>query len=896
MSHAAPDSLAKAELDGFLAILRSGGELGESPRLEECLLHLLGFSSFPKAFLTQSRRLAELCRKMQDGNADPASGRERLAEGLGKLLEAWPSGIELPALAPDADSVSSNGEAKGLLEIFLHGQVDRLQEFEVLCLEREKGNAGALPRIQGLLHNLKGEFGVLEFSDWAELLHDVESRIADDAVETDSLLALVDMLGRHADELAKGRSMPVSEEYRARLGVKRRVVEDAAVPPPPVMPDSVFVVDPLSATAFPATERDVSSGHSAAPWVQDPSFLADFIAESTEHIRAIETALLRLETEPSAEDALHSAFRAFHTIKGLAAFLKLPRVRELAHAAESVLDLVRKHELVLTSAHVDILLVAADGLRTTIAGFDPEHIESGRIEPAQIVSPEIIHKLHHPEEIVPPPVSSFPGAIEPLGRMLVRNGVVSDELLDEALDKQTGGDDRPLGVILVQDMHVKAVDVGQTLGIQARQKLETVEPPASPDSSVAAAEASGAAKDAPPQKQDAVAGVEDSIRVPVERLDQLIDAIGEAVISQSMVYADPGITAVHDLALEKKIAQSAMMLRHIQELSMSLRMVAIRQTFQKMTRLVRDLSRKQGKIVDLELEGESTELDKTVVENIGDPLVHMVRNAIDHGVESPEDRVRAGKSERARLVMRAFHKSGSVYIEIEDDGHGLNRERIMAKAVSAGIVKQGQEMSDVDVWRLIFHPGLSTAEKVTDISGRGVGMDVVKRNIEALRGAVDIRSSEGRGTCFTIRLPLTLAIIGGMTIRVARERYIVPTLSIHATLRPNPDQIFTVAGRGEVLNLRGDLLPLVRLHDQFDLPRGQAIHESVVLVVEDAMGRLAGLVADEILDQQQVVVKSLGTLGTGIGTRGLTGAAIQNDGTVSLILDVANIVRGAQEN
>jgi two-component system chemotaxis sensor kinase CheA len=321
-------------------------------------------------------------------------------------------------------------------------------------------------------------------------------------------------------------------------------------------------------------------------------------------------------------------------------------------------------------------------------------------------------------------------------------------------------------------------------------------------------------------------------------------------------------------------------------------MVAIRQTFQKMSRLVRDLSRKQGKLVDLELDGEATELDKTVVENIGDPLVHMVRNSVDHGLETAEQRRAAGKSERGRIVLRAFHKAGSVHVEIEDDGRGLNRARILEKAVAAGIVKPGQELTDHEIWRLIFHPGLSTADKVTDISGRGVGMDVVKRNIESLRGTIDIRSTEGKGTCFTIRLPLTLAIIGGMVIRVGPERYIIPTLSVHATLRPTPDQISTVKGKGEVLNLRGELLPVIRLHDQFLLAREQEIHEGVVLVVEDAMGRKTGLVADEILDQQQVVVKSLGA---GVSSQGLTGAAIMNDGTVSLILDVAGVVRLARE-
>lgn len=892
MSQATSEQLVRAELEGILSGIRTERRIDDGTRLEECLLHLLGAKGFPKAFLTQSKRLANFCRKLVDGDVDMVSGVGRLEEGLAKLLEGWPSSGTPGARevgAAEATPPEPPREVDGLLGIFLQGQVDRLQELEVLCLEREKGNPGALPRILGVLHNLKGEFGVLGMEDWAELIHEIESTAGEDRFETDSFLALVDILGTHAKDLAKGRATAVDPGHRARLGLAGGERFDDVVPAPPEMPEAIkdSVVPKDS-----GHDRSSSGGGSCAPWMQDPSFLADFVAESMEHIRSIETALLRLETEPSAEDSLHSAFRAFHTIKGLAAFLKLPRIRELAHASESVLDLVRKRELALTSAHVDILLVAADALCTTIRGFDPERSMNGRIEPEAIVPPEILHKLRHPEEIIPPPISTFPEAAEPLGAMLVRCGIASDAVVGEALDMQVGGDERPLGEILVQEMHLKAVDVGHVLGKQAQLKQHKAageavpEPPApaSPPQEGNGRESGG--------RSDAQGTVEDSIRVPVERLDMLIDAIGEAVISQSMVFADPRILDARDLSLEKKMAQSAMMLRRIQELSMSLRMVAIRQTFQKMARLVRDLSRKQEKLVDLELEGESTELDKTVVENIGDPLVHMIRNAVDHGLEPPEGRARAGKPEHGRIVLRAYHKSGSVFIEIEDDGRGLDKDRILAKAIAAGVVKSGQEMSEQDVLRLIFHPGLSTAEKVTDISGRGVGMDVVKRNIEALRGSVDIRSVQGRGTCFTIRLPLTLAIIGGMTVRVANERYIVPTLSVHATLRPDPERISTVNGKGEILDLRGSLLPLVRLHDRFQTPRERQIHEGVVLVIEDAMGRRVGLVADEILDQQQVVVKSLGS---SMASKDIAGAAIQNDGTVSLILDVANIVRGGQE-
>ncbi|MCB9496076.1 MAG: chemotaxis protein CheA [Fibrobacteria bacterium] len=929
MTEGTPEHAAREVLESLLADLDQRRIDGTQTPLEEALLHLLRFTGFPRAFLTKARRLADLARKLQDGQADAESVRPRLLEGLAKLLADWPEvaggaqvepSIPSPPPMPEpsrAGDLESAFPVHDLTRIFLQGQVDRIQEFEVLCLEREKGVREATGRLLGLLHNLKGEYGVLDMRDWNALIHGLESSLQSESVTTDELLQVADLLGRQVSSLASGQSLAVPPEM-----IRRFLSEDppgmapsspasfkSSPSPPsstgtPVASPVPPVPAPTPAPAAPGSgSRSGSNGPasgSMAPWLQDPSFLVDFQNESLEHIRSIEIALLRLETTPDAEDALHSAFRAFHTIKGLAAFLKLHGIRKVAHAAESVLDMVRRRELELQSAHVDVLLVATDALRTAVTRIDagnPSATTGGR---EHLVSEEAMHRLLHPETIdTRPAESSLPEMESPLGKILVSEGVATVEQVNEALSLQSHGDDRPLGEILVHDLHLKASDVGQALGQQARARQDGGSAMRDPESTFeglapvlekkeGARDPGGAGVASP----TGASTVEDSIRVPVDRLDQLIDAIGESVIAQSTVFADPRVASVQDLSLEKKMAQASMMLRHIQELSMSLRMVAIRQTFQKMSRLVRDLSRKQGKLVDLELEGETTELDKTVVENIGDPLVHMVRNSVDHGLEGPEERRSSGKSERGRVVLRAFHKAGSVHVEIEDDGRGLHRDRILAKAVAAGIVKPGQDLSDADVWRLIFHPGLSTAEKVTDISGRGVGMDVVKRNIESLRGSIDIRSVPGRGTCFTIRLPLTLAIIGGMVVRVGRERYIVPTLSVHTSLMPVADQISTVAGRGELLNLRGELLPLVRLHDLFGVSRSSSLQESVVMVVEDSMGRRTGLVVDEILDQQQVVVK---TLGAGVDAAAMTGAAIMNDGTVSLILDVAGLVRLARE-
>jgi two-component system chemotaxis sensor kinase CheA len=316
--------------------------------------------------------------------------------------------------------------------------------------------------------------------------------------------------------------------------------------------------------------------------------------------------------------------------------------------------------------------------------------------------------------------------------------------------------------------------------------------------------------------------------------------------------------------------------------------------FQKMARLVRDLSKKQEREVEFVVSGEDTELDKNVVDKIGDPLVHMVRNAVDHGIESDvADRVKLGKPEMGRIELRAFHKGGNICIEIEDDGRGLDREAILAKAISRGLLREGENPSDRDLFALIFEAGFSTAKQVTDISGRGVGMDVVRRNIEELRGTVDISSSPGKGSTFSIKLPLTLAIIEGMVIRVGEEHYIIPTLSVVRLLRPQSTDITHVFDRGEMLAFEGNHLPLFRLAGLFDVDGAKARPEEAMVVVVEDEGRKVGLMADELLGQQSIVIKSLGE--TMQGTDGVAGGAIMSNGNVALILDVAGIVRVAHQ-
>jgi two-component system chemotaxis sensor kinase CheA len=389
--------------------------------------------------------------------------------------------------------------------------------------------------------------------------------------------------------------------------------------------------------------------------------------------------------------------------------------------------------------------------------------------------------------------------------------------------------------------------------------------------------------------------IEETIRVPVNRIGQLVDSIGEAVIAQSMVNANPLIANVADQALSTKIAHANSIMRQIQELAMSLRMVSVKATFQKMARLARDLSKKCDRDLEFITEGEDTELDKSVVENIGDPLIHMIRNSIDHGIEAREQRAAAGKNPKATVRLRAFHRAGSIFIEVMDDGKGLDKEAIYKKAVSKGLCKEDANLSDAEIFQFIFLPGFSTAKTVTDVSGRGVGMDVVRRNIEALRGSVEISSVQGKGTTFSIRLPLTLAIVDGMVVRSGNEKYIIPTLAILESLKATPEQIQTVMGKGKLISVRGELITLVHLGGL--LQRSEEIwdvNNGIIMIVEDMLAKKTGLFVDEIIGQQQVVIKSLGEGMHDIP--GVTGAAIMSDGTVSLILDVGGIGKLALES
>jgi two-component system chemotaxis sensor kinase CheA len=373
-----------------------------------------------------------------------------------------------------------------------------------------------------------------------------------------------------------------------------------------------------------------------------------------------------------------------------------------------------------------------------------------------------------------------------------------------------------------------------------------------------------------------------------------VDLTGELVINQAMLRQDKWILSTNDQKLYHTLSQLNQITTNLQRTAMSMRMVPVKSTFQKMVRVVRDLAKNSGKEVGLEMSGEDTEIDRNVVEELYEPMVHMIRNAVDHGIETPAERERLGKKRRGEIHLRACQRGSNIVIEIADDGRGLDKARIIEKAKSKNVLSEGARLTDAEIYNLIFQPGFSTAKQVTDISGRGVGMDVVKRAIEKLRGRVEIISKPERGSTFVISLPLTLAIIDGIVVRVGPERYIIPALAILESFRPNESQYSTVQGAAEMILSRGSLIPLIRLDHIFGV-KGEAVHpwDGLVVAVEND-GEKGCLLLDELLGKEEVVIKSLGQ---GLkDTKGVAGGAILGDGRVGLILDISGILEIARSN
>ncbi|HEU5125394.1 MAG TPA: chemotaxis protein CheA [Verrucomicrobiae bacterium] len=582
---------------------------------------------------------------------------------------------------------------------------------------------------------------------------------------------------------------------------------------------------------------------------EDAELLREFIMESREHLDNIEQGVLVLENQPADAETLNTVFRAFHTFKGGAGFLNLLPINRLAHVLESLLDLARQGKLTINAPVIELILRGRDVLKQFLDEIEGQVNGSKSVTPISIATAELKTEVQS-----------------------VIDRVLSGESEIVAAPKPATPKSVPAESFAIE------------AAIPAAEAVAEVSPQIVPTK--AAPAATEATSNANSNSKTDVGAM---VKVDTAKLDGLLDLVGEMVIAQSLV--GQGLNGVANLNPEfaRNMAQLGRITKELQRVSMSLRMVPIRGVFQKMARVVRDVGAKQNKKVQFVTSGEDTELDRGVVEELNDPLLHMIRNSMDHGIESSEKREAAGKSPTGTLHLRAYHQGGNIVVEIEDDGAGLNKERILQKAIERGLTAANAPHTDEEIFNFIFAAGFSTAEKITDLSGRGVGLDVVRRNIEKLRGRIDISSSAGKGTLFKITLPLTLAIIDGLIVKVGEERYILPTLSVRESFRPEASMITRVQGRGEVVKVRDRLIPLLRLHELFGIkPKSDDVTGGIVIVIQSGP-KVRCLLVDSLLHKQEVVIKNLNDMMVH-KNRALAGAAILGDGRVGLILDMNALV------
>ena len=600
-----------------------------------------------------------------------------------------------------------------------------------------------------------------------------------------------------------------------------------------------------------------------------PEMRHGFVLEATEQLDSAEQALLLVLGENvEYAEPLKDAFRFIHSFKGNCGFMGLVQMEHLSHVMETLLDGLRSDEIKPSEQNVGTLLRLLD-----VLGEGVEDIENGGIGTIKDLERHIqdLNALLGKDEPRPAPLAPAPSAQPP-----------APAPPSEEKEEEVDWDAKIAEAFAERDRKKKEEEEAKKA---AAVGTSSASPVAGQVTVPAAATGGGTAPTSTGQKASAA---KQDIRVDLHKLDLLINLVGELVIAESMVTRCPAVAHVEDEYYNRAKHQLRRICDELQDCAMSVRMIPLSATFRKMVRLVHDLGTKAGKKIKLNLVGEETEVDKTVIEQIADPLVHIVRNSCDHGVEPPEERMAAGKPDTGSVTLEGKHEGGEVWILITDDGRGLNKEKILSKALERGLVgPEAKDWSEDRIYKLVFEPGFSTADKVTDISGRGVGMDVVKRNIEKLNGRIDIASRPGYGSTFTLRIPLTLAIVDAMLVRVGEGKYMIPTLTIRESLVPTMSQVTVTPEGREILRLREEMVPIIRLYDVFGCrPGAEKLKDGILIVAEDG-GRSFAFFVDEIIGQQQTVIKGLPEY---IGeSNGFSGCTILGDGSVSLIVDVGAV-------
>jgi two-component system chemotaxis sensor kinase CheA len=691
----------------------------------------------------------------------------------------------------------------------------------------------------------------------------------------DGLSQVADVLAQLGQEAATQSLTGVQQELAGSLSLCRQALAsqegltqaelDGLQASFEQMSNALYLAKPAPQQVQAPVLDSVALAHDEASFVLGPDddleLLNEFCNEGRDLLQQVEQGVLVLEENPKHKDTLNQVFRAFHTFKGGAGFLGIDPIKHLAHQLESVLDAARRDQLSISRDVIEVILAGGDALQQYVNAIDLQLKGQGRGQVIVVPTSALMARAQACLEGKPlAPVSVLVPVVPTAAEVVVPDLVPLAPLVSEISP--------PL-----QPEAFAPLDDG-TLASSPRPPISETDAP----------------RPAAPKVVERTESLAQFVKLDTRKLDALVDLVGELVIAQSMVVQHPGVQAHKDRDLERHLRQLSRITTDLQHNAMSMRMVPVRSVMQKMTRLVRDLATAQNKQVQLHLSGEDTELDRNIVEELADPLLHMMRNAVDHGIESPAERQAQGKSAQGNIHLQAAHQGGGILISIRDDGKGLDSAKILSKARQRGLIPADSVPSEKDIYSLIFLPGFSTADSVTEISGRGVGMDVVRGGINKLRGRVDIDSVSGQGTTFNIFLPLTLAIIDGMLVGVGQERFIVPTLAIRESLRPQPGMVSTVQGKGEVISVRGKLIPLVRLSDKLGLPCVAQDPCDGIVVVVDSGARSRALLVDSLIGKQEVVIKTLGD--TFKHQKGMSGAAIMGDGRVALIIDPDAIGQG----
>ncbi len=862
-------------------------DFGEPKSLQRCqqLLSELSSALLLEGFSELAddvRKTVELLAAALESNRKAArlKAAELLEIKLAQLTAAFAKAREARLLDLDPSSLANSDPMANaeLLADFVVNVRSVVSDLDPLIEAMRQGDLNAEGEIKRRVHTIKGESGMLGLPILERTLHAAESyleRPASAWERCDHLLELRDWLADRVEELGSGRPFDndgaeLQEVFGGRQSAPNVAASAArtALPAKVSLPATAGLPTSLSGltnsvVSFlgfppPASATEPVNSTVPVPWDDtEADLVAEFLRESNENLGSVDQLLLEIEQQGADAERVNGLFRVFHTLKGVATFLHLTQITELSHTTETMLDKVRTGHLTSGPGVLDLVFDTTTTLRK-LAQCVEKSLQEGC--PLQLLAEvaTLIERTRAVTAGVLPAVEKFEAQLgEKLGTILENSGAVAHETIEDCLASQRDSG-RKLGEELMERASIAPKVIAQAIRAQ-NQAVVTA----------------NAGK------------LKEVVKVDLERVDRLVEAIGELVIVESMVSNAPEILMLPTY-LRTHLGQFAKITRELQELGMCMRMVPLRAEFQKMTRMIRDLARRSGKTIRAELHGEATEMDRSMVEQLADPLVHLIRNAVDHGIETPEERLRSGKSEVATVTLAAAHEGGKIVVEISDDGRGINRDAVLRKAISRGLIAEGASLSDAEVYDLLFMPGFSTAEAVTEISGRGVGMDVVKRNIEAIRGRITTHSVPGRGTTFRLVLPLTLAIIDGMVIRCGTERFILPTLSIVESLQPTADMLFRVTGKAELVLVRGETLPLVRLDRILGVDGAEPDPTKALLVIVESVGGRAAMLVDDVVMKQQVVIK---TLGSGIDETQVfyAGAAILSNGRVGLILNVEAI-------